>query len=95
MLKTIDNDKLTSYKFENLFRNMKRYKHPQLYKLKNITKKAEENDIKLPPIKTGNQSPIELTECIPMKKGITKGEQRKEYFYYKVMRLNRLEGFHI
>jgi hypothetical protein len=95
VLKTIDNDKLTSYKFENLYRNVQRYKHPQLYKLKNIVKKAEENDIKLPPIKTGSQSPIELTESIPMKKGITKGEQRKEYFYYKVMRLNRLEGFHI
>ncbi len=95
VLKTIDLDKLTSYKFENFNRNVPRYKHPQLYKLKNFIKKAEDNNIKLPPIKTGNQSPIELTESIPMKKGINKSEQRKEYFYYKVMRNNRLEGFHI
>ena len=95
VLKTIDIDKLTSYKFENFNRNIPRYKHPQLYKLKNTNKKAEDNNIKLPPIKTGNQPPIELTEFIPMKKGINKEEQRKEYFYYKVMRYNRLEGFHI
>ena len=95
VLKTIDLDKLTSYKFENFNRNIPRYKHPQLYKLKKIKRRDEENNIILPPIKTGNQSPIEFTECIPIKKGINKSEQRKEYFYYKVMRNNKLEGFHI
>ena len=93
--KTIDIDKLTRYNFENFSRNLPRYKHPQLYKLRSLDKKLEVNYIKLPPIKTGNQMPIELTEFIPVKKGIDKAEQRKEYFYYKVMRNSRLEGFHI
>ena len=89
---TIDIEKLTSYKFENYSRNRPKYKHPQLYKLK---LKEEDNDVKLPPIKTGNQTPIELTQFIPIKKGIQKEEQRNEYVNYKLMRYNRLEGFHI
>jgi hypothetical protein len=89
---TIDIEKLTSYKFENYSRNKPKYKHPQLYKLK---LKEEDNDVKLPPIKTGNQTPIELTQFIPIKKGIKKEEQRNEYMNYKIMRYNRLEGFHI
>ena len=89
---TIDIEKLTSYKFENYSRNRPKYKHPQLYKLK---LKEEDNDVKLPPIKTGNQTPIELTQFIPIKKGIQKEEQRNEYLNYKIMRYNRLEGFHI
>jgi len=89
---TIDIDKLTSYKFENYSRNKPKYKHPQLYKLK---LKEEDNDVKLPPIKTGSQTPIELTQFIPIKKGIQKEEQRNEYLNYKIMRYNRLEGFHI
>ena len=89
---TIDIEKLTSYKFENYSRNRPKYKHPQLYKLK---LKEEDNDVKLPPIKTGNQTPIELTQFIPIKKGIKKEEQRNEYMNYKLMRYNRLEGFHI
>jgi hypothetical protein len=89
---TIDIEKLTSYKFENYSRNKPKYKHPQLYKLK---LKEEDNDVKLPPIKTGNQTPIELTQFIPIKKGIQKEEQRNEYLNYKIMRYNRLEGFHI
>ena len=93
--KTIDIDKLTRYNFENFSRNLPRYKHPQLYMLRSLNKKLEGNYIKLPPIKTGNQTPIELTEFIPVKKGINKEEQRKEYFFYKVMRNSRLEGFHI
>ena len=93
--KTIDIDKLTRYNFENFSRNLPRYKHPQLYMLRSLNKKLEGNYIKLPPIKTGNQMPIELTEFIPVKKGINKAEQRKEYFFYKVMRNSRLEGFHI
>ena len=92
--KTINIDQLTSFKFENYKRYLPRFKHPQIYRLKNINKE-EENEIKLPPIKGGNQSPIELTEFIPIKKGIKKEEQRNEYLYYKISRVNRLEGFHI
>ena len=92
--KTINIDQLTSFKFENYKRYLPRFKHPQIYRLKNINKE-EENEIKLPPIKGGNQSPIELTEFIPIKKGIKKEEQRNEYLYSKISRVNRLEGFHI
>lgn len=93
---TIDINKLTSYKFEHFKRNIPRYKHPRLYRLKNINKDEDKNtDVKLPPIKIGNQTPIELTEFIPVKKGIRKEEQRNEYIHYKIMRTNRLEGFHI
>ena len=93
---TINTDKLTSFKFENYKRNLPRFKHPQIYRLKNINKEEEiNNDVKLPLIKGGNQSPIELTEFIPIKKGIRKEEQRNEYLYYKISRVNHLEGFHI
>ena len=93
---TIDIDKLTSYKFEHYKRNLPKYKHPQIYRLKNIIKDDDkDSEIKLPPIKAGNQAPIELTEFIPIKKGIKKEEQRNEYIHYKIMRTNRLEGFHI
>ena len=93
---TINIDKLTSFKFENYKRNMPRFKHPQIYRLKNLNKEEDNNnDVKLPYIKGGNQSPIELTEFIPIKKGIRKEEQRNEYLYYKISRVNRLEGFHI
>ena len=93
---TIDIDKLTSYKFEHYKRNLPKYKHPQIYRLKNIIKDDDkDSEIKLPPIKAGNQAPIELTEFIPIKKGIKKEEQRNEYVHYKIMRTNRLEGFHI
>lgn len=84
-------DKLSSYKFENYKRYIPKYKHPQIYRLKNLNK--FENI--LPPIKTGNQTPIDLTEVIPIKKGITKEEQRKEYLHYKIMRCNRFEVFHL
>ena len=93
---TINTDKLTSFKFENYKRNLPRFKHPQIYRLKNINKEEEiNNDVKLPLIKGRNQSPIELTEFIPIKKGIRKEEQRNEYLYYKISRVNHLEGFHI
>ena len=93
---TINIDKLTSFKFENYKRNMPRFKHPQIYRLKNLNKEEDNNnDVKLPYIKGGNQSPIELTEFIPIKKGIRKEEQRNEYLYYKISRVNHLEGFHI
>ena len=94
ILNTINIDKfenLNTYKFENYSRDLPRYKHPQLYRLKNINKIE---DI-LPPINNGNKAPIDLTEIIPIKKGITKQEQRKEYFHYKIMRNNRFEVFHI
>ena len=93
---TINIDKLTSFKFENYKRNMPRFKHPQIYRLKNLNKEEDNNnDVKLQYIKGGNQSPIEITEFIPIKKGIRKEEQRNEYLYYKISRVNRLEGFHI
>ena len=92
---TISIDKLTSFKFENYKRNLPRYKHPQVYRLKNINKEEENNNhIKLPPIKGGNQLPIDLTVFIPVKKGIRKEGQRNEYLYYKINRANPLEGFH-
>ena len=91
---TIDINKLTRYRFENYSRIIPKYKHPQLYELK-IANKEEDNDIKLPPIKIDNKTPIELTEFIPIKKGISKEEQRNEYLHYKIMRSYRLEGFHI
>ena len=91
---TINIGKLTCFKFEDIKRILPRFKHPQIYRLKNINKE-EENEFKLPRLNGGNQSPIELTEFIPMKKGIRKEEQRNEYLYYKISRINRLEGFHI
>ena len=89
-------DKLTSYKFEHYKRILPRFKHPQIYRLRNIIKdNNKDNEVKLPPIKEGNQAIIDLTEFIPVKKGIKREEQRDEYKHYKIMRTNRLEGFHI
>lgn len=97
--KTIETDNLTSYRFENFRKNIPKFKHPQLYRLKNIrsyqSKEEENNNIKLPIIKTGNQTPVDLTIFIPVKKGIKKEEQRNEYLHYKIMKSYRLEGFHI
>ena len=94
---TIDVEKLTSLRFENYNRNYPKYKHPIIYKLKSenkISKNNDKNNI-LPPIRIGCQNSIELSDFIPIKKGITKPEQRKEYFHYKIMRNNRLEVFHL
>ena len=91
---TIDIDKLTKYRFENYKRHFPKLKHPQIYKLKNINKDIDKN-IKLPLLKNENHSPIDLTELIPIKKGIKKVEQRNEYLNYKIMKWNHLEGFHI
>lgn len=92
---TIDIEKLTRIRFENYSRNYPRYRHPQIYRLKSGNKSSDENDIKLPPIKTGNQNHIELNEYIPEKKGNKKSDQRKEYVVYKIMRINRPQKFHI
>ena len=94
---TIDVEKLTSLRFENYSRNYPRYKHPKIYRLKSgnkIIKDNEKNDL-LPPIRSGCHNSIDLSDFIPVKKGITKPEQRKEYFHYKIMRNNRLEVFHL
>ena len=94
---TIDVEKLTSLRFENYSRNYPRYKHPKIYRLKSgnkVNKDNEKNNI-LPPIRIGCQNSIDLSDFIPVKKGITKPEQRKEYFHYKIMRNNRLEVFHL
>lgn len=91
---TIDVGKLTKYKFENYKRNFPKYNHPQIYKLKNIKNDFDKAN-KLPIIKNGNQSPIDLTDLIPIKKGVKKVEQRNEYLNYKIMKWNHLEGFHI
>ena len=92
---TIDVEKLTSLRFENYSRNYPRYKHPKIYRLKSGNKIKDNEKNLLPPIKNGCQNSIDLSDYIPVKKGITKPEQRKEYFHYKIMRNNRLEVFHL
>ena len=94
---TIDAEKLTSLRFENYSRHYPKYKHPIIYKLKSgnkINKNEDKNNI-LPPIRIGCQNSIDLSDYIPIKKGITKPEQRNEYCHYKIMRNNRLEVFHL
>ena len=94
---TIDAEKLTRLRFENYSRNYPKYKHPILYKLKSgnkINKNDGKNNI-LPPIRITCQNSIDLSDFIPIKKGITKPEQRIEYCNYKIMRNNRLEVFHL
>ena len=94
---TIDAEKLTSLRFENYSRHYPKYKHPIIYKLKSgnkISKNEDKNNI-LPPIRIGFQNSIDLSYFIPIKKGITKPEQRNEYCHYKIMRNNRLEVFHL
>ena len=92
---TIDAEKLTSLRFENYSRNYPRYKHPKIYRLKSGNKIIDKEKSLLPPIRSGCQNSINLSDFIPIKKGITKPEQRKEYFHYKIMRNIRLEDFHI
>ena len=94
---TIDAEKLTSLRFENYSRYYPKYKHPIIYKLKSGNKisKNDDKNNKLPPIRTGCQNSIDLSDFIPIKKGITKPEQRMEYCHYKIMRNNRLEIFHL
>ena len=94
---TIDAEKLTSLRFENYSRYYPKYKHPIIYKLKSGNKisKNDYKSNKLPPIRTGCQNSIDLSDFIPIKKGITKPEQRMEYCHYKIMRNNRLEIFHL
>lgn len=66
-----------------------KYKHPQIYKLKN------ENKIKLPKIKKEQNKNIDFENLIPVKKGIKKDEKVNEYMFFKVMKQNRLKKFHI
>ena len=93
---TIDIEKLTSLRFENYSRNYPRYKHPKIYRLKSGNKINKDNEKSLlPPIRNVCQNSIYLSDFIPVKKGITKPEQRKEYFHYKIMKNNRPEVFHL
>ena len=93
---TIDIENLTSLRFENYNRNYPRYKHPKIYRLKSGNKIIKDSEKSLlPPIRYGCQNSIDLSDFIPVKKGITKPEQRKEYFHYKIMRNNRPEVFHL
>ena len=66
-----------------------KYKHPQIYKLKN------KNKIKLPKIKKEQNKNINFENLIPVKKGIKKEEKVNEYMFFKVMKQNRLKKFHI
>ena len=93
---TIDVEKLTSLRFENYSRNYPRYKHPKIYRLKSGNKIIKDSEKSLlPPIRNGGYNSIDLSDFIPVKKGITKPEQRKEYFHYKIMKNNRPEVFHL
>jgi hypothetical protein len=93
---TIDVEKLTSLRFENYSRNYPRYKHPKIYRLKSGNKIIKDSEKSLlPPIRNGGYNSIDLSDFIPVKKGITKPEQRKEYFHYKIMRNKRPEIFHL
>ena len=93
---TIDVEKLTSLRFENYSRNYPRYKHPKIYRLKSGNKINYDSEKSLlPPIINGCHKSIDLSDFIPVKKGITKPEQRKEYFHYKIMRNKRPEVFHL
>jgi hypothetical protein len=93
---TIDVEKLTSLRFENYSRNYPRYKHPKIYRLKSGNKIIKDSEKSLlPPIRNGGYNSIDLSDFIPVKKGITKPEQRKEYFHYKIMKNNSPEVFHL
>ena len=93
---TIDVEELTSLRFENYSRNYPRYKHPKIYRLKSGNKIIKDSEKSLlPPIRNGGYNSIDLSDFIPVKKGITKPEQRKEYFHYKIMKNNRPEVFHL
>jgi hypothetical protein len=93
---TIDVEKLTCLRFENYSRNYPRYKHPRIYRLKSGNKISNNSEKSLlPPIRNGGHNSIDLSDFIPLKKGITKPEQRKEYFHYKIMKNNRPEVFHL
>ena len=89
--KTINIKKGDKYNFENYGIDSYTYRHPQIYKL-NIQKK-----IQLPFIekKKKRKESIELTNFIPIKKGINREEQRNEYAYYNVLKNKRLKKFHI
>ena len=87
--KTVDIKEGDKYKFENYGISSYTYKHPQIYKLKS------EKNIKLPFIKKKQKTPIELTNIIPIKKGINREEQRNEYAYYNVLKHKRLKKFQI
>ena len=83
-------EQLTRFKFENYGIKSPTIKHPQLYKLK-----FDNKNLILPPIKSSNNRPVELSDFIPEIKIVDKDEKRKEYMDYKDLVSQRSRHFHI
>ena len=60
-----------------------------------VNKIKGDEKMKLPAIKSSKKLPIELSNLIPIKKGIKREDNLNEYMFYKVMKSNRLKKFHL
>ena len=89
MKNTIDNKKRINSNYKNIRINSYNQKYSYVHQLKS------EDKLRLPAIKSSKKYPIELTNLIPIKKGIKREDNLNEYMFYKVMKSNRLSKFHL